>query len=58
MSPTCLLRYSPMLMTGDTETFMTTIKSQCLKEKGPKNCVCTQYTVDLVYKPNTNANFW
>lgn len=32
MSPTCLVPYSPMLTTADTETFRTTIKSQSQEE--------------------------
>lgn len=55
MSPTCPVLYSPMLTTVDTETFMTTIKSQSQEERREMNVyICARlHTYLCVYSVNT-----
>lgn len=56
MSPTCLVLYSPMLTTVDTETFMTTIKNQSQgnRNRGMNVRVCAQlHTYLRVYAAYT-----
>lgn len=48
MSPTCLMLYSPKLTTVDTDTLMTTIKSQSREDRGGMKCtVCAQLNTYL-----------